>query len=370
MNSCEKYIEAMNRYLDGDLPVSQISDLLEHLEVCPSCRARFEALKILSFEMRHMQKEPPEALHKNIMQAVNSTPRRPKRYAKAVATAAACAALLFIALQGDVFRFAGQSLFTSQSSQSETPYLGQQAADEAASQDVGTAAKAQTAPQPAESDSAALGRAAQVQEHAAASEAPQESAGGGDTAEPAQGGAAQAGQGNTGSSAASSGSTDAAAPSGEETQTDGSDAYGNAVGGAGQSGSTTQPPEEAEDAAQPELRDTETDAVGSQQTEVGNSAAVYDTENFQMPPLDTSEVFAFYCVALGDGALPQAFPEEGVLHFAEKKCTYIYVKADQFTQQGCANLLQQAGFTVVRDPSGLPATDPEAAYGLVVLYAE
>ena len=81
MNSCEKYIEAMNRYLDGDLPVSQISDLLEHLEVCPSCRARFEALKILSFEMRHMQKEPPEALHKNIMQAVNSTPRRPKRYA-------------------------------------------------------------------------------------------------------------------------------------------------------------------------------------------------------------------------------------------------------------------------------------------------
>ena len=155
MNSCEKYIEAMNRYLDGDLPVSQISDLLEHLEVCPSCRARFEALKILSFEMRHMQKEPPEALHKNIMQAVNSTPRRPKRYAKAVATAAACAALLFIALQGDVFRFAGQSLFTSQSSQSETPYLGQQAADEAASQDAGTAAKAQTAPQPAESDSAA-----------------------------------------------------------------------------------------------------------------------------------------------------------------------------------------------------------------------
>lgn len=142
MNSCEKYIEAMNRYLDGDLPVSQISDLLEHLEVCPSCRARFEALKILSFEMRHMQKEPPEALHKNIMQAVNSTPRSPKRYAKAVATAAACAALLFIALQGDVFRFAGQSLFTSQSSQSETPYLGQQAADEAASQDAGTAAKA------------------------------------------------------------------------------------------------------------------------------------------------------------------------------------------------------------------------------------
>ena len=118
MNFLEKYIEAMNRYLDGDLQFSQISDLLEHLEVCPSCRARFEALKILSFEMRHMQKEPPEALHKNIMQAVNSTPQRPKRYAKAVATAAACAAL-FIALQGDVFRFAGQSLFTYRSYYSE-----------------------------------------------------------------------------------------------------------------------------------------------------------------------------------------------------------------------------------------------------------
>ena len=107
MNSCEKYIEAMNRYLDGDLPVSQISDLLEHLEVCPSCRARFEALKILSFEMRHMQKEPPEALHKNIMQAVNSTPRRPKRYAKAVATAAACAGTVVHRPAGRRFPFCG-----------------------------------------------------------------------------------------------------------------------------------------------------------------------------------------------------------------------------------------------------------------------
>ena len=51
MSGCEKYAELMNRYLDGDLPASQISDLLDHLETCASCRNRFDALKIMAFEM-------------------------------------------------------------------------------------------------------------------------------------------------------------------------------------------------------------------------------------------------------------------------------------------------------------------------------
>ncbi len=59
MSGCEKYAELMNRYLDGDLPASQISDLLDHLETCASCRNRFDALKIMAFEMRHMQTDPP-----------------------------------------------------------------------------------------------------------------------------------------------------------------------------------------------------------------------------------------------------------------------------------------------------------------------
>lgn len=39
MSGCEKYAELMNRYLDGDLPASQISDLLDHLETCEIGRA-------------------------------------------------------------------------------------------------------------------------------------------------------------------------------------------------------------------------------------------------------------------------------------------------------------------------------------------
>ena len=76
MTGCEKYIQQMNRYLDGDLPASQISDLLEHLESCPSCRNRFDALKIIAFEMRHMQKQPPASLHEHIMGAVRRTPQK------------------------------------------------------------------------------------------------------------------------------------------------------------------------------------------------------------------------------------------------------------------------------------------------------
>lgn len=73
MSSCQKYIEQMNRYLDGELPAAQISQLLEHMEECPSCRARFEAMKVIAFEMRHMEVKPPAGLHDNIMQAVAST---------------------------------------------------------------------------------------------------------------------------------------------------------------------------------------------------------------------------------------------------------------------------------------------------------
>ena len=112
MTGCEKYIQQMNRYLDGDLPASQISDLLEHLESCPSCRNRFDALKIIAFEMRHMQKQPPASLHEHIMGAVRRTPqKRSQSYLRAFGMLAACAALLVLTLQQGFFRTMGDYLF-------------------------------------------------------------------------------------------------------------------------------------------------------------------------------------------------------------------------------------------------------------------
>ena len=79
MNNCTKYIEQMNMYLDGELKGSRISELLEHIERCPNCKNRFEALKIISFQTREMDISVPQDLHDKIMRNVRTNARPAKK---------------------------------------------------------------------------------------------------------------------------------------------------------------------------------------------------------------------------------------------------------------------------------------------------
>lgn len=97
MKDCAEYIIKMNQYLDGELPVDELSDLLRHLDECPECRRHFESLKVITFETRHLRAETPKGLHESIMQAVDrEKPVRRRRVVARLTALAACGALLLV----------------------------------------------------------------------------------------------------------------------------------------------------------------------------------------------------------------------------------------------------------------------------------
>lgn len=353
MSGCEKYAEMMNRYLDGDLPAAQISDLLDHLETCASCRNRFDALKIMAFEMRHMQVEPPKALHGQIMQAVSrSGQRRPRAYLKTFAAVAACAAALALAINGSFFQMADNYLFRSD--RKTAPAEQEQPADlkadgaapgaSAAPADMPESApeapqvSQEPAPEPYQADDEQ-----EAKDEAAPAEAsagPQEEEG----ADPDASRKESAGEG------AAPEENNAAPPAGADAPTfaPGLRAAAPAAGGQNQ-------------APLPHMDQ------GTREAEVKNEPEIDPDQPLRIPALDTDEVFAFYCVALGEGSIPNAFDQNEIVRFPDKNCMYIYVKTTQFTKKGCENLLSQSGFTI-REGANLPDTDESMPYGLIVIY--
>lgn len=356
MSGCEKYAELMNRYLDGDLPASQISDLLDHLETCASCRNRFDALKIMAFEMRHMQVEPPAALHSQIMQSVrHSGQRRPRAYFKTAFAIAACAAAMVLAINGNFFQMADHYLFNngnkSASAETAEDAAEQDAAPEAAAPAGGEApageadgAAPQEAAPAAAPPSIAQDDVKRIEEpDLAAPFAPEE------TESP------QTGQGGASSDQGTAGDTEG----GESAK---------AAASEGPAANADAPaPRSA--AVSPEQHQEAKEEGGGQapQNQEANDQEANESQPFRIPPLDTDEVFAFYCVALGEGSIPNAFEQNEIVRFPDKNCMYIYVKTTQFTKKGCENLLSQSGFTI-REGANLPETDESMPYGLVVIY--
>lgn len=340
MSSCQKYIEQMNSYLDGELPAAQISDLLEHLEECPSCRARFEAMKVVAFEMRHMQRKPPAGLHDNIMQAVRNTDqRRPSSWLKAVTTIAACAALFLLISNTNFFRMAGNYLFPTETNQnSAIPESANDSAGPIQEPALGDAVTGSAEPQDGGMEGYAL---------APAAEPPAE--------EPAD-------EGEPGQPVEPRTKVAAEMPQQEDTGADNSIQEPASGGQADQKETEEQAGDEPAARAVPYAQ--QSDGVLAAEVYGNNS----DSGSFRVPPLDTDEAFAFYCVALGTGNIPNVFPKEQIIRFVEKKCLYIYVDAGDFTQEGCAKLLEQAGFNVVDEPTNLPQTDASSDYGLIVIY--
>ena len=66
MNECEKYIEAISAYFDGELDGFEKAELEAHLETCENCRSYLEAIKAISDA--DAQEEPvPDMLRVNVM---------------------------------------------------------------------------------------------------------------------------------------------------------------------------------------------------------------------------------------------------------------------------------------------------------------
>ena len=345
MTGCEKYIQQMNRYLDGDLPASQISDLLEHLESCPSCRNRFDALKIIAFEMRHMQKQPPASLHEHIMGAVRRTPqKRSQSYLRAFGMLAACAALLVLTLQQGFFRTMGDYFFPQ-----DGVYSGGTMADT-----TGQAAKGST------QDS--LDQENNLEDETD----PQAPADPSDQTEDA----VDASEYDT---AAKSNETGASTPQMEgRSQTAPANGESSSNSQAGEAPASLEPSEHSQSGSNtPETGSVEPNQDKVQpntaETDSSSDASGKSASNFMVPFLDTDEVFAFYCVATGQGEIPNAFEEDEIVRYPEKNCVYIYVSTQNFTQTGCENLLRLGGFTI-QNPTNLPKTDAGMPYGLVVIY--
>ncbi len=347
MTGCEKYIQQMNRYLDGDLPASQISDLLEHLESCPSCRNRFDALKIIAFEMRHMQKQPPASLHEHIMGAVRRTPqKRSQSYLRAFGMLAACAALLVLTLQQGFFRTMGITSFPRTESIPAAPWR--------------TPPARRQGQHPGFLD----------QENNLEDETdPQAPADASDQTEDTEGASEY-------DTAAKSNETEASTPQMEgRSQTAPADGESSSNSQAGEAPASLEPSESSQGASNV-TNGPETDSTESSQGDVQPNTADLDSSsdasgksasNFMVPFLDTDEVFAFYCVATGQGEIPNAFEEDEIVRYPEKNCVYIYVSTQNFTQTGCENLLRLGGFTI-QNPTNLPKTDAGMPYGLVVIY--
>ena len=97
MSCCDKYMERVSLYVDGELPEEEVPGLLAHLESCESCRSFCEALRAISADME--VSDAPEGFARSVMDAVGAAQvknvgARRKPRLKAIAKWAGLAACL------------------------------------------------------------------------------------------------------------------------------------------------------------------------------------------------------------------------------------------------------------------------------------
>ena len=96
MDSCEKYIELISAGIDGELSDEELSQLMDHLKVCPECREYARLVKAAGDAMRDMTEEAPAGLTEGVMKEIR--PAKKKRWsAGRIGTVAAALAVVMLA---------------------------------------------------------------------------------------------------------------------------------------------------------------------------------------------------------------------------------------------------------------------------------
>ncbi len=90
MAECEKYMEIISAMLDGEAAADETREAMEHIAVCPECRAFYEDMLALSAEMPAA--EPPAGMHESIMDAVRAASAEDNRSVRQIAAEGAAMA--------------------------------------------------------------------------------------------------------------------------------------------------------------------------------------------------------------------------------------------------------------------------------------
>ena len=69
---CEKVLDMLNEYIDGELDANNAALVRSHIENCPECREALEALKKIEQLLDESTEEAPEALCDRVMERVRA----------------------------------------------------------------------------------------------------------------------------------------------------------------------------------------------------------------------------------------------------------------------------------------------------------
>jgi len=108
MERCERYLEQISCYVDGELGTEEQAELLRHLEACPACMGALVAYQTMSAGIQDAEVEPPAHLVEDVMariaatQLVRARPKRPylRRFVAAAAVFAVVGVIGFYSIWG------------------------------------------------------------------------------------------------------------------------------------------------------------------------------------------------------------------------------------------------------------------------------
>jgi hypothetical protein len=102
MTNCDKYLDMISSYVDGELSEEEKAELLAHVERCPSCRSILHAYETIAQETGELLSDPPAELKERVMAQIGETggrQRKNRRFVFGRYTAlAACLALILLVL--------------------------------------------------------------------------------------------------------------------------------------------------------------------------------------------------------------------------------------------------------------------------------
>lgn len=97
MIDCEKARELISCLIDGELDENERAEVMEHIEICPECKAVYEAFSAVSENLPELE-EAPEDLCENVMSAIKTgAPVKRKTPWVKYLSVAACLALVIFA---------------------------------------------------------------------------------------------------------------------------------------------------------------------------------------------------------------------------------------------------------------------------------